>query len=359
MNSGGTPPMQLQEYWGGDIPFISAASMHDSFVSKSDQYITQEGLQNGSRLLKKGNLLILVRGSMLWNRIPVCYNTVDVAFNQDVKGLITNDKASTLFMFYWLQSKESILKYKVTGTSIGAGKLDSDDILDLLVIMPQNAEQSKIQRLFTLIDHRIGTQNKIITQLETLMKGIREQLFNQQIRFKDDNGKNFPHWEEKKLGQIAKITTGSSNREDSILDGEYVFFDRSQDIRTSNRYLFDAEAIIVPGEGQEFIPKYFVGKFDLHQRTYAIFDFMGINGKYLYYHIVQEDKHLQSQAVGSTVKSLRLPMFQSMPIKLPNYKEQTRITNFLSCIDEKIEIEKKILQQYERQKKHLLQNMFI
>ena len=112
-----------------------------------------------------------------------------------------------------------------------------------------------------------------------------QKIFSQELRFKDENGNEFPRWEVKKLGEIAKITTGSSNREDSNLDGEYTFFDRSQDIRSSNRYLFDAEAIIVPGEGQVFVPKYFKGKFDLHQRTYAIMDFKDIDGIFLFYSI--------------------------------------------------------------------------
>ena len=179
------------------------------------------------------------------------------------------------------------------------------------------------------------------------------------MKFKDDDGNDFPKWIDKKLGELATITTGSSNREDSLLDGEYTFFDRSQDVRTSNRYLFNKEAVIIPGEGQKFTPKYFKGKFDLHQRTYAIFDFIGINGKYLYYHMLVNDNYLQSQSVGSTVKSLRLPMFQSMPIKLPSLKEQIKIADFLSSLDTKIDIETELLQQLEEQKKYFLSNMFI
>lgn len=191
------------------------------------------------------------------------------------------------------------------------------------------------------------------------MKGSREKIFSQKLRFKDENGNHFSDWIVEYLGNISTITTGSSNRADSILDGDYTFFDRSQDIRTSSQYLFDKEAIIVPGEGQEFIPKYFVGKFDLHQRTYAIFDFLHINGRFLYYQILNDDRHLQSQAVGSTVKSLRLPIFQSMPIKLPSLKEQNKIANFLSSIQEKIEMEKQILEKLELQKKFLLANLFV
>ena len=195
--------------------------------------------------------------------------------------------------------------------------------------------------------------------MKSLIKGINEMLFSQKIRFKDKDRKRFPEWDKRKLGEISTITTGSSNREDSILNGEFTFFDRSQDIRTSNRYLFDQEAIIIPGEGQEFKPKYYIGKFDLHQRTYAIFDFVGGIGKYLYYYISYEDKYLQFQAVGSTVKSLRLPMFQAMPIKLPCIEEQILITNFISHIDEKIKNENQFLNQLENQKMFLLSQMFI
>ncbi|MGN6178258.1 MAG: restriction endonuclease subunit S, partial [Mucilaginibacter sp.] len=169
MISGGTPSMQRADYWTGNIPFITAASMHDTTVSTSHQHITPEGLKNGSKLLKKGNLLLLVRGSMLWKQIPICYNNIDVAFNQDIKGIIPNDKTSSKFLLYWFQSKEAILKNNVTATGIGAGKLASDELLALQLLLPPKAEQSKIATLCTLLDKRIETQNKIIEKLETLI----------------------------------------------------------------------------------------------------------------------------------------------------------------------------------------------
>ena len=179
------------------------------------------------------------------------------------------------------------------------------------------------------------------------------------LRFKDD-GQEFPEWEEKMLGDIAVITTGTSNRIDSsIADGAYTFFDRSQDIRTSDIYLFDCEAVIVAGEGQEFVPKHFIGKFDLHQRTYAIIKFRFTSGKYLFYYIHNFRHYFLSQAVGSTVKSLRLPMFQQMPISTPSLPEQTKIANFLTAIDEKITNNQTQLDAVKQYKQGLLQQMFV
>ncbi len=150
-----------------------------------------------------------------------------------------------------------------------------------------------------------------------------------------------------------------SVREDSGLDGEYTFFDRSEDIRTSSIYLFEGEAVIVAGEGSDFPPKYFVGKFDLHQRTYAIMGFDKIEGKYLYYYMLQNKNYLVRYAVGSTVKSLRLPIFQKMIIGFPSLEEQTKIANFLSSIDTRIEQVQKQLDSTKEFKKALLQQMFV
>jgi type I restriction enzyme S subunit len=242
--------------------------------------------------------------------------------------------------------------------SINVGRL-SNIIINYPLSTINSNEQTKIANFLSSVDEKLNLLKEKKSLLEDYKKGIMQKIFNQEIRFKDDNGEDFEDWEELKLGQFAKITTGSSNREDSNLDGKYTFFDRSQDIRSSNRFLFDAEAIIVPGEGQEFIPKYFKGKFDLHQRTYAIMDFGNNDGVFLFYSITHNKNHLNSHAVGSTVKSLRLPMFESMPINLPSIKEQTKIASFLSAIDEKIELVSNQIQDTQEYKKGLLQQLFV
>ncbi len=178
------------------------------------------------------------------------------------------------------------------------------------------------------------------------------------LRFPEFKGDG--EWEEKRLEEVAEISTGVSNREDSVeRGGRYTFFDRSENIRTSDKFLFDAEAIIIGGEGQDFIPKYFVGKFDLHQRAYAIMNFTnGSIGKYLYYYIYQNRNYFLQYAVGSTVKSLRLPIFKKMQILLPSLPEQQKIASFLSGLDELIAAHRQKLELLKRHKKGLLQQLF-
>lgn len=137
-------------------------------------------------------------------------------------------------------------------------------------------------------------------------------------------------WRQTTLGQICVAKSGESNTQDAVENGPYVFFDRSKTPKKSIRYLFDCEALIVAGEGAEFLPKYFIGKFDLHQRAYAIHDFSpDVHPRYVFYWLHHRKEYLPSVAVGATVKSLRQRHFDNFPIALPPLSEQKRIVAFL------------------------------
>jgi type I restriction enzyme S subunit len=164
-------------------------------------------------------------------------------------------------------------------------------------------------------------------------------------------------WKWVRLGEVAKITTGNSNVQDASDDGVYPFFDRSGEIKRSERYFLDTEAVIVPGEGSDFFPKYFKGKFDLHQRTYAIFNFKGLDGRFLYYLMHLLRVNLIRTAVGTTVLSLRLPHFQNLELPLPPLPEQRKIAQILETVDNAIEKTEKIIEKYKRIKQGLMQDL--
>jgi len=109
-----------------------------------------------------------------------------------------------------------------------------------------------------------------------------------------------------------------------------MFFDRSKTPKRSRQYLFDCEALIIAGEGAEFRPKKFNGKFDLHQRAYAIHGFGDqLLGDYLYYYLEHVHEYFQRVAVGATVKSLRQRHFDNLPVIVPPLEEQQRIVAVL------------------------------
>ncbi|MBE7177768.1 MAG: restriction endonuclease subunit S [Mucilaginibacter polytrichastri] len=164
-------------------------------------------------------------------------------------------------------------------------------------------------------------------------------------------------WEDKTLLDVCDITNGKSNAQDHIVDGLYPLFDRSAVIKASNSFLFDCEAVIIPGEGMRFVPKYYTGKFDLHQRAYALINF-NCNGLFVYFSVVCNSNLLSIKAVQSTVLSLRLPILQSFQIQIPHDElEQQKIADCLSSLDELIAAHTEKLTALKTYKKGLMQQL--
>lgn len=138
LSSGGTPSKKKDDYWNGDIPWISAKNMKEDLLEDSSIYITKDGLNHGSKLAPRGSVLLLVRGSGLFKDIPICYVERDLAFNQDVKCIesIDPENIPNKYIFYWLKSQKYTLSKSVGVTTIGAGKFDTDYILNMEIQIP-------------------------------------------------------------------------------------------------------------------------------------------------------------------------------------------------------------------------------
>ena len=140
---------------------------------------------------------------MLFNKIPIGVAIKDIAFNQDVKSIEVNSTLTSYYLLYWMISNEPLIMNMVTGTGIGAGKLDLQDLKALAINLPSLAEQTKIASFLSLIDERIQCQTKIIEGLKHLKSASCKQIFTQELRFKDDNGEEFPDWGMKKLRDLC------------------------------------------------------------------------------------------------------------------------------------------------------------
>ena len=142
-----------------------------------------------------------------------------------------------------------------------------------------------------------------------------------------------------KLGDICEISTGSTDTKDASENGQYPLFDRSKKVKASDKYLFDCEALIMPGEGAEFLPRHYIGKFDLHQRAYAMYNFSElINPLYLYYYLISVKNYFADNAVGATVKSLRRRHFTDLEVPLPSLEKQSEIVKKLDSAFAEIEL---------------------
>ena len=147
---------------------------------------------------------------MPFNKIPVGIATKDVAFNQDVKSIKPKESLKSEFLLYWFLSSEHKLLNMVSGTGIGAGKLDTQDFLEMDLCIPTIPDQTKIANFLTTVDEKIAQLTQKTNFLARYKKGVMQQLFSQQLRFKDDNGQDFPEWEESELGKVTDIIMGQS-----------------------------------------------------------------------------------------------------------------------------------------------------
>ena len=185
---------------------------------------------------------------------------------------------------------------------------------------------------------------------------------NPELRFKDQDGNAFPDWEEKKIDKVCRIQTGSGNTQDKEDDGIYPFYVRSPIVEHSNKYIFECESVLTVGDGVGVgnVYHYANGKFNCHQRVYAMNEFNGISGKYFYYFFSTHfGARVKSMTAKTSVDSVRKDMIAKMDIQMPNdMKEQSKIATLLSDIDKKIESQATLVEKLKNTKDAMLVKMF-
>jgi type I restriction enzyme S subunit len=259
-------------------------------------------------------------------------------YNQRSERIICSSKVTPKYSWFVLNTRS--FRKKIYSISQGGTQIyvNFPIVKKLTITIPLIKEQLEIAGVLGVVDDKISALQGRKELLEKYKKGMMQKIFSQKIRFKDENGKDYPVWQEKKLGNIAEIKTGNLNVEDAKANGEYEFFDRSVEVKRYNKYSFDNEALIYPGEGSEFFPRYFKGKYGLHQRSYTVFAVKGVTMKFLYYFMLGKNNHFLKYAVGSTVKSLRMDCFNKCELQIPSLKEQQKIADFLTSLDGKIDL---------------------
>ena len=175
--SGGTPSKKRDGYWGGTIPWISAKTLKTENIDTSDLFITEEGLKAGSKIAPKGSILLLTRGSGLFNGIPIARVEKDVAFNQDIKCLDSYGEVENEFIFYWLLSQKDYLMAKVGVTGIGAGKFDLDFLQKLMIPIPSERERKSIVGFANSISEKIRCNAKVNDNLADLLQTVYQERF--------------------------------------------------------------------------------------------------------------------------------------------------------------------------------------
>ena len=279
-----------------------------------------------------------------------CIPFDDVLLGGDL-NVIRLHKDNGSFIAYQLNGKRKTDIAKLA-QGVSVVHLYGENLKAIKTYNPCLQEQQKIVRLLSILDERISTQNKIIEDLKKLKSAITDLLFH-----------SIADAHTIRLGEIAHITNGAGDVQDANTEHQkdwYPFFDRSEELKWFPTYSFDKEAVIYAGEGQSFYPRYYNGKFALHQRCYAITDFAScIIPKYCYHFMNTLNSYFVRNSVGSTVPSLRMDIFQKVEIRLPPIPKQQHICKIIDAFYTKLEVEQRGISILQELKQFLLSQMFI
>ncbi|MEC3875561.1 restriction endonuclease subunit S [Chryseobacterium salviniae] len=292
-------------------------------------------------------------------------------------GFLIRAKIKEEFNSYFVFTQTKTIQYykwvQLMSMRSGQPGINSQEYASYSFNIPSKNEQDKIASFLLLLDERISTQKKIIEQLETLMKGVSYKLFNRKIRFKNTELSEFPSWESKKGNEVfSNISNKNHNSDLPILA-------ITQDYGAIPRDLIDFQ-ISVSDKSVESYKVVEKGDFIISLRSFQggieYSEYKGICSPayvilrnkievnsyfYKYYfksesYIKQLNKKLEGIRDG---KMISYAYFSDINLPLPSLNEQTKIANFLSSIQDKIETEKQILKKLELQKKFLLANLFV
>lgn len=234
--------------------------------------------------------------------------------------------------------------------------------MEMPLHIPCMDEQIKIGQFFSKLDRQIELEEQKLELLQQQKKGYMQKIFSQELRFKDENGKDYPEWEETTIKEIAQINTGKKDTKDAITNGSYDFYVRSPIVYKINTFSYEGEAILTVGDGVGVgkVFHYVNGKFDYHQRVYKISDFKNYYGLLLFYYFSQNFlKETKKYSAKTSVDSVRKDMIANMKLPRPIYIEQKKIGQFIKRVDNKTKIQKQVIELLKQRKKSLLQKMFI
>jgi type I restriction enzyme S subunit len=159
------------------------------------------------------------------------------------------------------------------------------------------------------------------------------------------------------LGNHTIIKTGSLDANAEVHGGKYPFFTCSKEPKQINHFAFDGEFVVVAGNGDLNV-KYFNGKFNAYQRTYAISPKETVHGKYLYYFLEKYIVKLRELSIGGVIKYIKIGNLTEAKIPLPPLPQQQKIANILDAADALRQNDKALIAKYDELTQALFLDMF-
>lgn len=397
---GGTPDTSKTQFWGGEIQWFTPTELKKKYVSRSSRTITEEGLKASSaKLLPKGTLLLSTRATVG----DISIASQQCTTNQGFQSLIVKEGNFNEFVYYWLLNNKKVLLEKAKGsTFLEIGKTE---VRKILIEMPSLEEQKKIAEFLSAIDTKIENLEKELEELKAYKKGVMQALFAAAsdaterrlkiealqgtkkhgffIRFKEENGNDYPDWAEKTLGELMTFKNGINAEKHQygkgvkfinvldIINNSFITYDKiigsvevSEKELQVNEVNYGDILFQRSSETREEVGQATVyldekaatfGGFVIRGKAIAEYDpaFMNFLLK-----TSKARKEITDKSGGSTRYNIGQETLKEVKVFLPCMEEQKKISNFLTAIDEKIEYSSNQIQNTRQYKQALLQQLF-
>jgi type I restriction enzyme S subunit len=377
--TGSTPPTANNSYYNGEFLFVSPADIQDSrYVTNTITTLTQNGFLRG-RKIPVGSSMFVCIGSTIGKVAQAGHECIT---NQQINSVLPINNNND-FVFSLLEYHSC--KIKLLSAVQAVPIINKTTFSNYYLNIPSLPEQQKIASFFTAIDRKISQLKRKKTLLEQYKKGVMQLIFSQQIRFKDDNEQEFPKWEKKKMGDVGETYNGltGKSKEDfgegkPYIQYKQIFDDSKIDVsrfeyvkihngekqnRVKQGDVFFTTSSETPDEVGtssvllDEVDELYLNSFCFGYRS-SQYVLTPQFSRYLFRNEFLR-KEINKLAQGSTRYNISKNELMKTVIELPIIQEQTKIANFLSAIDDKINHTRKQIEKAGLWKKGLMQQMFV
>jgi type I restriction-modification system, subunit S len=363
---------QTPKYVDSGVKFVSVENINDLY--STDKYITKDAFDADFKNKPRANDILMTRitageigaTAIVKNDEPLGYY-VSLALirpnNYCLSGYLNQYISTNIF--------KNELHKRIIHTAFPK-KINLGDINDCEVSYPSKDEQTKIANFLTAVDEKISQLNEQHQLMIQYKKGVMQKIFSQEIRFKDDNGEEFGEWIDKTLSDVGEIITGKtpSIQNPDLWEGNILFITPTD---LNNRKIQMKTERTVSGKGMKILPintivftciasigkMAITGKPSITNQQINSIIVKKDNFQFIYYALLNIVDFIKSTQSTTTMPIINKTEFSKFVIKVPCVREQTKIANFLSNIDDKIENLALQLEQVRNWKKGLLQQIFM
>ena len=356
------------------VPFVRTQNVREGYFSIENlEYVTKEfHKKNKKSQIFNGDVLIARVGANM-GMVCAVENLNTEANCANVIIIKKNSQLNSQYLSLFLNSENG--QKQIHSGGAGGAQAVFNTTLAKEISFPYFPlqEQTKIASFLSAVDEKISQLTQKHELLSQYKQGMMQKLFSQQIRFKADDGSEFGEWALSKLANYinefkstSKIQDEyevlTSSRKGLIRQAEYFEGSRLVDRENIGYNIIQPNQITYRSrsdDGLFFFNLNRLGITGIISTYYPVFTMKNSDNRFFHEYLNFYKQEYVKYAVGTSQLVLSLNELRNMKFKIPCLEEQTKIANFLSAIDQKIEVVAQQIEQAKQWKKGLLQQMFV